>query len=116
MIEPFQFTRPAEADEARLEKLADLIAFDVLGNTERLMIRRLAENGGPLDLVAQGLLAYSEELRYRTSNLDLENEEQLARALRAVRERKYVDFTIRLLERILTPLPEKSATKETSRD
>lgn len=113
MQEPFQFSRPAAADEARLEKLSDLIAFNILGNTERHMIRRLAENGGPLDLIAQGLLAYSEELRYRTSNLDLEDEEQLARAKLAVRERKYVDFTIRLLERILTPLPEEQQ-KETT--
>ncbi len=109
----FQFTRPSAPDEARLEKLADLIAFTVLGNTERTMIRRLAENGGPLDLVAQGLLAYSEELRYRTSNLDLEDKGQMAKALQAVRERKYVDFTIRLLERLLTPLPEEQQKEKT---
>lgn len=114
MVEQFQFERPATKDEERLEKLADLVSFEILGNTERLMMRRLAENGGPLAMVAQGLLAYSEELRYRTSNLDLEDEGQLAKAMQAVRERKYVDFTIRLLERILTPRPEEPQKEKTS--
>lgn len=103
--EEFEFSRPADPELKRLETLADLISFRLLGNTERHRLRKLAEPGEPLDLIVQGLLAYSDQARYAISTLDLEDEAQLKKAILIGRERKAIDWTIRLWERILTPIP-----------
>jgi len=103
--EEFEFSRPASAEETRLETLADLISFRVLGITERHRLRKLAAPGEPLDLIVQGLLAYSDQARYAVSTLDLEDPLQLEKAILIGRERKAIDWQIRLWERILTPIP-----------
>jgi len=104
--ERFSFKRNTEWSD-RLDQLADMISGRLLGNTERTMLRNMAAEGQPLDLIVRGLLAYSDAIGYAQSRLDLEDSAQVLKGTELSRERKSVEFTITLLERLLTPVPEK---------
>ena len=100
----FYFPR-ADEERGRLDQLQELIAFTMLGNTQREMLRNLAEPGEPIDTISRGLLAFSEEARYALGRLDLEDPIQLERGKQLSREIKQIEWTISFLERMLTPIP-----------
>jgi len=101
----FSFDLESPSD-ARITQLQELISDHLLSNTEREMLRKLAEKGGPLWLVQQGMLAYSEAASYNIGKLDLEDEDDLERGRQLVRERKYIEWQKNLWERLLSSVPE----------
>ena len=107
----FSFPRK-DKERDRLDQLAAMIAGVVLGNTQREMLRKLAETGEPIDLIVRGLLAYGDEARYTLGRLDVEDDSQLAKAKALAREIKQIEWTVSLFERVLSPLPESK--KETT--
>lgn len=108
--EPQYFSFPAREKYNKLEAVSEYISGELLSNTDRRALRRLAENGGPLALIQEGMLAYVQELRYAIPSLDLRIPEELEKALKLQEEIRAVQWQIDFWERMLTLLPEEPET------
>lgn len=77
----------------------------VLSNTERAQLRQLAEEGGPLWRIMQGLLGWRQIVARGLEVVDLYSEDGRAKAGALQAEIKAITWQYDLWQRLLTYLP-----------
>src|SRR5690606_40512375 len=81
MHDPELFSFAQREKYRGLEDASEIISGEMLGNTDRMILRRLAEPGQTLALLQEGFLAYVQTLMYAIPPLDLRKLEDFKRAL-----------------------------------
>ena len=103
----------AEADYFTFASARESASVEVeLSYTERLQLRVLAVDGGPLDRIVVGCVELKKQMGMALVGADLNSVEGIAKARQLQAEMLAVDWTIRMWERMLSLPPTTEPTND----